>query len=79
MPEVFNLYGFSFFFYSREHSPIHIHVQGAEGEAKFDLIGEEFVLVEQYNIKANDMKRIKSAIKDNKQRIIEKWNKHFED
>ena len=43
MPEVFNLYGFSFFFYSREHSPIHIHVQGAEGEAKFELIGEDFV------------------------------------
>ncbi len=26
MPEVFRFYGFSFFFYSKEHEPLHIHV-----------------------------------------------------
>ncbi|MBE6256077.1 MAG: DUF4160 domain-containing protein [Prevotella sp.] len=26
MPEVFRFFGFSFFFYSREHEPLHIHV-----------------------------------------------------
>ena len=26
MPEVFRFYGFSFFFYSREHEPPHVHV-----------------------------------------------------
>lgn len=27
MPEIFRFYGFSFFFYSREHEPLHIHVE----------------------------------------------------
>ncbi|VTY10646.1 Uncharacterised protein [Prevotella melaninogenica] len=36
MPEIFRFYGFSFFFYSREHEPIHVHVEGAEGFAKYN-------------------------------------------
>ena len=38
MPEVFRFYGFSFFFYSREHEPIHVHVEGNGGMTKFDRI-----------------------------------------
>ena len=44
MPEIFRFYGFSFFFYSREHEPIHIHVEGNEGFAKYNYNGEDFVL-----------------------------------
>ena len=54
MPEVFRFYGFSFFFYSREHEPPHIHVEGNGGMAKFDWDGKEFVQVEKAGIKAND-------------------------
>ena len=50
MPEIFRFYGFSFFFFSREHEPIHIHVEGAEGKAKFDYENGEFVQKEVYNI-----------------------------
>lgn len=28
MPEIFRFFGFSFFFYSREHDPLHVHVEG---------------------------------------------------
>ena len=28
MPEVFRFFGFSFFFYSKEHEPVHVHVEG---------------------------------------------------
>ena len=28
MPEIFRFYGFSFSFYSREHEPIHVYVEG---------------------------------------------------
>ena len=62
MPEVFRLFGFSFFFYSKEHEPIHIHVEGNGGMAKFDWDGTKFVLREKINIKANDMKKIQAAI-----------------
>ncbi|MBR5725810.1 MAG: DUF4160 domain-containing protein [Muribaculaceae bacterium] len=77
MPEVFRFYGFSFFFYSKEHEPIHIHVEGNGGMAKFDWNGEQFVLVEKHNIKANDMKKIKAAIDENADIIISRWNEHF--
>ena len=28
---------FPFFFYSKEHEPLHVHVEGKDGCAKFDL------------------------------------------
>ena len=33
MPEVFRFFGYSFFFYSREHEPIYIHIEGNDGYA----------------------------------------------
>ena len=42
MPEVFRFFGFSFFFYSKEHEPLHIHVEGNGGMAKFEWNGTEF-------------------------------------
>ena len=77
MPEVFRFYGFSFFLYSREHEPIHVHVEGNGGMAKFDWDGNEFVLREKMNIKANDMKKIKAVIDENADLIIKYWNTHF--
>ncbi len=60
MPEIFRFFGFSFFFYSREHEPIHVHVEGNDGYAVYDLVGADFVLREKYGIKANDMKKYKA-------------------
>lgn len=77
MPEVFRLFGFSFFFYSKEHEPMHIHVEGNGGMAKFDWDGTKFVLREKINIKANDMKKIQAAIDENADLIIKHWNNHF--
>jgi hypothetical protein len=77
MPEIFRFYGFSFFFYSKEHEPLHVHVEGKGGCAKFDLVDDEFVMVEKINIKANDLKRIKEVIADNKDIIINRWNEYF--
>lgn len=37
MPEIFRFYGFSFFFYSKEHEPLHVHVEGNGGMAIFLL------------------------------------------
>jgi hypothetical protein len=79
MPEVFRLFGFSFFFYSKEHEPMHIHVEGNGGMAKFDWDGTKFILREKINIKANDMKKIQAAIDENADLIIKHWNNHFND
>lgn len=44
MPELFRMYGFLFMFFSHEHEPMHVHVIGNEGEAKFSWNGDRFVL-----------------------------------
>lgn len=77
MPEVFRFYGFSFFFYSREHEPLHVYVEGNGGMAKFEWNGTEFTLVEKEGIKANDYKKIKGVIDENADIIIKRWNEHF--
>ena len=77
MPEVFRFFGFSFFFYSKEHEPPHIHVEGNGGMAKFEWNGYEFVIVEKQNIKTGDFHKIKIAIDENADIIIKRWNEHF--
>ena len=70
MPELFRFFGFSFFFYSKEHDPIHVHVEGKDGFAKFEYDGERFNLRESHGIKAGDMKKIQFVIDDNADIIV---------
>lgn len=77
MPEIFRFFGFSFFFYSKEHEPPHVHVEGAEGKVVFDWNGENFVLREQHNIKPNDLKHIKYVIYENSDIILKRWQEYF--
>ncbi|MBQ9253462.1 MAG: DUF4160 domain-containing protein [Bacteroidales bacterium] len=77
MPELFRFYGFVFMFFSLEHDPIHVHVVGKDGQAKFVLENNEFVLQESNNIKLNDLKRISKVIQENKDIIINRWNEYF--
>lgn len=77
MPEIFRLFGFSFFFYSREHEPVHIHVEGKEGYAKFEYNGQRFVLASSKGIKAGDMKNIQMAVDENADIILARWNEFF--
>lgn len=78
MPEIFRFFGYSFFFYSREHEPIHVHVEGNDGYAVYDLLGEEFKLREKHCIKVSDQKKIENVIADNKDIIIKRWKEHFD-
>jgi len=56
---LFRMYGFLFMFFSHEHEPMHVHVIGNEGEAKFSWNGDRFVLEKSRNVKRNDLRRIK--------------------
>ena len=78
MPEIFRFFGFSFFFYSKEHEPVHVHVEGKDGMAKYEWNGSSFILVESHNIKAGDMKKITTVIDDNADIIVKRWEDHFE-
>ena len=77
MPEIFRFYGFSFFFFSREHTPIHVHVEGNNGYAKFTLCNGKFELTETKGIKTKDLIKIKKVIEENSDIIILHWNNYF--
>lgn len=79
MPELFRFYGFLFYFYSKEHEPIHVHVEGSGGLAIFDYDQQkdEFVVRYRKNIKNNDLKRIQGVIETNKDIIINRWKEYF--
>lgn len=77
MPEIFRFFGFSFFFYSKEHEPIHVHVEGEEGFAKYDYTETGFELRESKGLKTSSLKKIKMVIDENQDIIVSRWNEYF--
>lgn len=77
MPEIFRIFGMRFFFYSREHEPIHVHVKNSDGKAKFDITEDGIVLVKNEGIKTKDIKAAEMVLEENKELAIEKWNEYF--
>lgn len=66
-----------FFFYSREHEPMHVHVKKADGRAKFDITQEKIVLVKNEGLKIKDIKAAEMVLEENRELAIEKWNEYF--
>jgi hypothetical protein len=77
MPTVLNLFGLRFYFYMRDHKPIHIHVENADGEAKFE-IEKEIKLMYNHGLKPKDIRLAESILEENKENFINEWNKIFE-
>lgn len=77
MPEIFIAFGFSFFFYSREHEPIHIHVEGKGGAARYVWDGVEFVRAEHHGLSKADIRKIEMMIDENSDIIVRYWNEYF--
>ena len=77
MPEIFRMFGISFFFYSREHEPIHVHIRNSDGRAKFAILPEGVRLVETKGIKSKDLKLAEAILEENKELAISEWNKYF--
>lgn len=74
MPELFRFFGIKFFFFSREHLPIHIHIENADGDAKFIL--DPLTLVENHGMKNKDLKIAEGLIEENKE-VIELRRKEY--
>lgn len=77
MPEIFRAYGFVFMFFSHEHEPIHVHVIGKGGDAKYVWNGKEFVFSEQHDIGTVDLRKIKTMIDNNSDIIVDHWMRFF--
>ena len=77
MPELFRHRGFIFMFFTHEHEPVHVHVRGNDGDAKYDWNGQSFVRAYAHHIKANDLKRIEQVIAENTDIILKRWKELF--
>jgi hypothetical protein len=77
-PTVFREGPFRFFFFSREEERLHVHVQSAEGEAKFWL-DPAVELARNYGLDARDLRKIEAVIEHREQEIRDAWNEHFRD
>ena len=75
-PTVFRRGGFRFYFFSREELRIHVHVQHAEGEAKFWL-EPEIELAQSLGLSARRAKAALSLVRRHQQEIRDAWQTHF--
>ena len=76
MPTVLKLLGMRFFYWAREHEPIHVHVQKGDAEARFDL-EPEIKLTTNMGFKPHELAIAEEVIKDNNDFIIEHWKLFF--
>lgn len=77
MPEILRMFGMRFFFYSREHEPIHVHVKNAEGKAKFEITEDSVVLVYNKGLKNKDLRAAEMVLEENHDLAIAKWKEYF--
>ena len=80
MPVIFRYKGIRFFFYSNEgdpREPIHVHLEGADGDAKF-WVQPSVTLVESHGFDARALREFKRVIEDNEDLIERAWNEHFD-
>ncbi|MGM9692281.1 MAG: DUF4160 domain-containing protein [Alloprevotella sp.] len=77
MPEILRIFGLRFFFFSREHEPIHVHVESADGKAKFKILSDSIVLVYNKGMKQKDVRCAEMVLEENKELAISKWREYF--
>lgn len=75
MPTLLRLYGLRFFFWSREHKPIHVHVESSDGIAKFE-IETNVKLIENLGLTAKDLRMATTVLMENQKEFKTKWINH---
>ena len=76
MPTVLIINGYRFYFYSNENKePIHIHIEKAEGNAKYWL--EPIEEAYSYDFTLKQRKEIEKYIKEFQQTFIKNWHEYF--
>lgn len=75
-PTVFRDGPFRFYFFSREESRMHIHVDSPAGEAKYWL-EPTIELARNHEFSEQELGRIRGLIKEHRDVIRAAWNDHF--
>lgn len=79
MPTIFRFDGFRFFFYSNEgdpREPVHVHVMGEGGEAKFWL-RPEVTVARSAGLDARTLRRLAQVVEGRRDEIERAWDEHF--
>jgi hypothetical protein len=75
-PTVFRSGGFRFYFFSREEPRMHVHVQHANGEAKFWL-EPQIELAQNYRLSQRQLNSALRLIGEHEDEIRAAWQAHF--
>lgn len=74
-PTVFSINGRRYFFFSREESRMHVHVESGNGEAKFWL--KPVSLAKSSGYSNREISENKETIESRLEEIIARWKEHF--
>jgi hypothetical protein len=75
-PTVLRVRGYRFYFFSREEPRPHVHVQHADGEAKFWL-EPRVELAGDYGLGARRVRTALKIIQEHQRGIRAAWDRHF--
>ena len=75
-PTVFREGGYRFFFFSREETRMHVHVQSQSGEAKFWL-EPRIELAQQVGLSLREVNEALRLVQEHENDIRSAWQKHF--
>ena len=75
-PTIFKELGLRFYFFSREETRLHVHVQGDRGEAKFWL-EPEVELAQNYGLSKASVRTALRVIREREDEIRKSWKTHF--
>lgn len=75
-PTVLRVRGFRFYFFSREETRAHIHVQHAEGEAKFWIEPAVEVAV-NHGLRPDRLSEALALVEEHLDDIRRAWTRHF--
>ena len=65
------------FFFSREERRPHVHVESADGEAKFWL-EPRVELVRDHGLARRELNRLQRLVEDHREELLDAWNRHFQ-
>lgn len=76
MPTILAIEGFRFFFFSNEGvEPPHVHVEKADGYAKFWL--QPAQLVRSEGLTPAQLRRVRELVEENTLLFLERWHEYF--
>ena len=75
-PTLLRKNGFRYFFFSREEPRIHVHVSGADGEAKFWL-EPAVALAWSSALRPSQLAELEQTIMENADAFRTTWHEHF--